>query len=85
MTFVPVLVTYPNLARKGRRRVTPAERGEAVPAGGVVSPAPGRLRVKTPGRHYDRSAGSNPLHWDGRERVTPAPIEFRPRKRVNWS
>src|SRR5208282_3911170 len=24
----------------------------------------------------------NPLHWDGRERVTPAPIEFRPRKRV---
>jgi len=24
----------------------------------------------------------NPLHWDGRGRVTPAPIEFRPRKRV---
>src|SRR5208282_1339236 len=24
----------------------------------------------------------NPLHWDGRGRVTPAPTEFRPRKRV---
>src|SRR5208283_5915816 len=24
----------------------------------------------------------NPLHWGGRERVTPAPTEFRPRKRV---
>ena len=46
-----------NLARKGRRRVTPADRGEAVPAGGAVTPAPGRLRAKTPGRHYDRSAG----------------------------
>ena len=37
--------------------MTPAERGEAVPAGRVVSPAPGRLRAKTPGRQYDRSAG----------------------------
>jgi hypothetical protein len=37
--------------------VTPAERGEAVPAGGVVSPAPGRLRAKATGRHYDRPAG----------------------------
>ncbi len=26
--------------------MTPVERGESVPAGGVVSPAPGRLRVK---------------------------------------
>ena len=24
----------------------------------------------------------DPLHWDGRGRVTPAPTEFRPRKRV---
>jgi len=30
---------------EGRRRVTPVGRGEAVPAGGVVSSAPGRLRV----------------------------------------
>jgi hypothetical protein len=27
----------------------------------------------------------NPLHWDGRARVTPAPSSFRPRKCVNWS
>src|ERR1700759_3071239 len=43
--------------------------------------APGRLRAKTPGRHYDRSARCS-LHCDGRERVTPAPHEFCPRKRV---
>src|SRR5271155_3095753 len=30
---------------KGRRRVTRADRGETVPAGGVVTPAPGRTRV----------------------------------------
>jgi hypothetical protein len=46
-----------NLARKGRRRVTPAEGASAVPAGGAVTPAPGRLRAKTPGRHDDRPAG----------------------------
>ncbi len=53
LTMVSVLGTeLANQTRpKGRRRVTPAERGEAVPAGGAVSPAPGRLRAKTPGRH----------------------------------
>ena len=51
LTFVPTAVTYPQSRPQGRRRVTPAERGEVVPAGGVVSPAPGRLRAKTPGRH----------------------------------
>jgi len=41
---------------------------------GFVTSALGRLRAKTPGRHYDRSVGSNsPLHWGGRERVTPVP------------
>jgi len=53
--------------------VTLADRGEAVPAGGVVSFAPGRLRAYTPGRHDDRSAGKPAAPKDGRGRVTPVP------------
>ena len=50
-----------------RRRISLPERTSAGDTGwrsesgsrgqGLVTSAPGRLRDKTPGRHYDRSAG----------------------------
>ena len=52
--------------------MTPAGPGAgAVPARGVVSLAPGRLRDQTPGRHYDRPADSSAVLKEGRGRVTP--------------
>jgi hypothetical protein len=83
LTSVPNSDTTPqSCSPKGRQTATPADGARAVPAGGGSSPPlPG-------GSGYIRPAGTmtglrgNPLDWDGRERVTPAPTEFRPRKRV---
>ena len=81
-SYIPCESSRP---RKGRLPVTPVGGASAVPAGGGSSPPlPGGSGAIRPAGTMTGLRG-NPLHWDGRERITPAPIEFRPRKRVSWS
>src|ERR1700722_11733016 len=68
---------------KDASRVTPVGGARAVPAGGGSSPPfPGGSGLIRPAGTMTGLRG-NPLHWDGRERVTPVPNEVRLRKRVN--